>query len=37
MQYLLYSVVYFKVQGTTKEVFVVDVVDTALANHGVFM
>jgi hypothetical protein len=37
MQYLLYCVVCFGVRGTTKEVFVVDVVDVALANRGVFM
>jgi hypothetical protein len=32
MQYLLYCVVCFRVQGITKEVFVADVVDVALAN-----
>jgi len=37
MQYLLYCVVCFKVQGTTKEMFMVNVVDTILANLGVFM
>jgi hypothetical protein len=37
MQYLLYCVDYFKVQGTTREVSVVDVVDTTLATHEVFM
>jgi hypothetical protein len=36
MQYLLYCVVCFAVQGTTREVFVADVVDATLANHGVF-
>ncbi len=36
MQYLLHCVVYFKVQGTTKEVFMVDVVDVVLANRRVF-
>jgi hypothetical protein len=37
MQYLFYCVVYFKIQRTTKEVFVADVMDVTLANHGVFM
>ncbi len=37
MQYLLYCVVCFRVWITTREVFMVDVVDVALANHGVFM
>ncbi len=37
MQYLLYCVVCFRVQGTTKEVFMDDVVDATLTNHGVFM
>jgi len=37
MQYLLYYVVCFRVQGTTKEVFMVDVMDVALTNHGDFM
>jgi hypothetical protein len=36
MEYLLYCVVYFRVQGTTKGVFVVDVVDATLTNCGVF-
>jgi hypothetical protein len=36
MQYLLYCVACFEVQGTTKKVFVVDVVDATLTNHGVF-
>ncbi len=36
MQYLLYCVVCFRVQGTTKEVFVGNIVDTTLAYHGVF-
>ncbi len=31
-----YCVVCFKVRNTTKEVFVVDVVDTTLANRGIF-
>ncbi len=37
MQYLLYYVVCNRVQGTTKEVFMGNIVDTTLANHGVFM
>jgi hypothetical protein len=37
MQYLLYCVVYFRVQGTTKEVFVVDIMHATLANLMVFM
>ncbi len=36
MQYLLYCVVYFKFQSTTKEVFATNVVDRSLANRGVF-
>jgi hypothetical protein len=36
MQYLLHCVVYFKVQSTTREVFMVDVVDVVLANRKVF-
>jgi hypothetical protein len=36
MQYLLYFVVFFKVQGTIKEVFVADVVEARLANRKVF-
>jgi len=36
MQYLLYYVVCFKVRGTTREVFVVDAMDTSLANCKVF-
>ncbi len=36
MHYLLYCVVCFKVRGTTKEVFMVDVMDATLANHEVF-
>jgi hypothetical protein len=36
MQYLLYCVVCFRVQSTTEEVFVANVVDIALANHRVF-
>jgi hypothetical protein len=37
MQYLLYYIVCLKVWCTTREVFVVNVVDVALANCGVFM
>jgi len=37
MQYLLYCLVCFKVQGIIKEVFVVNVVGVTLAKHGVFM
>ncbi len=37
MQYLLYCVICFRVRGTTRDVFVVDVMDAQLANHGVFM
>jgi hypothetical protein len=36
MQYLLYYVVCFKVWNTTNEVFMVDDVDVAMANCGVF-
>jgi hypothetical protein len=36
MQYLLYCVVCFRVQGTIKEVFMLDVVDVTLAIHRVF-
>jgi hypothetical protein len=36
MQYLLYFVVCFRVRSTIKEVFVADVMDVALANHGIF-
>jgi len=36
MQYLLYCVVCFKVWSTTKEVFVIDVMDATLTNRGVF-
>jgi len=36
MQYLLYFVIYFRVQSTTREVFVVDALDVALANHKIF-
>jgi hypothetical protein len=36
MQYLLYYDVCFRVWGTTKEVFVVDVMEATLANHKVF-
>jgi hypothetical protein len=34
MQYLLYCIVCFRVQGTTKEVFVADDVDATLTNQG---
>jgi hypothetical protein len=37
MQFLLYCVVCFRVQGTNREVFVTNVVDAKLANCGVFM
>jgi hypothetical protein len=36
MEYLFYCVVYLTVWGTTKEVFVANVVDATLANHEVF-
>jgi hypothetical protein len=36
MQYLLYCVVRFRVQGTTRKVFVADVLDITLTNHGDF-
>jgi hypothetical protein len=36
MQYLLYNVICFRVQGTIREVYVVDVMDVTLANCGVF-
>jgi hypothetical protein len=36
MQYLLYCVVCFRVRGTTREVFMVNVMEATLANHGVF-
>jgi len=36
MQYLLYCVICFRVQGTIKKVFMVDVVEEALANCKVF-
>jgi hypothetical protein len=36
MQYLLYCVVCFKVQGNIKEVFVADVVEVTLATQKVF-
>jgi hypothetical protein len=36
MQYLLYCVC-FKVEGTIKEVFMANVMEATLANHGVFM
>jgi hypothetical protein len=35
MQYLLYYVVYFSVRGTTKEVFMIDIVDASLTNRMV--
>jgi hypothetical protein len=37
MQLLLYCVVCFRARGTTREVFVINVVDATLANCGVFM
>jgi hypothetical protein len=37
LQYLLYCVVYFRVKNTTKDVFIIDVVDVTLVNRGVFM
>ncbi len=37
MQYLMYCVICFRVQGTAREVFVADVVDTTLVNHKVSM
>jgi hypothetical protein len=37
MQYLLYCVNYFRVRGTTREVFMVNVMDVTLANRAVFM
>jgi len=37
MKYLLYYVVYFKVQGNIKEVFVADAMEATLANYKVFM
>jgi hypothetical protein len=36
MEYLFYCVVYLKVWGTIREVFVANVVDATLTNHGVF-
>ncbi len=36
MQYLLHCVIYVQDRGTIREVFMVDVVDVALANCGVF-
>jgi hypothetical protein len=36
MQYLLYCVVCFKVQGTTKEMFMANAINATLANHEVF-
>ncbi len=37
MQYLLYCVICFRVQGTIREVFMVDVVEATLANCKVFL
>jgi hypothetical protein len=37
MQYLLYFVICFEIRKTTREVFVANVMDVALANHMVFM
>jgi hypothetical protein len=37
MQYLLYYVVCFKVWGTTRELFMNNVVDATLTNCRVFM
>jgi len=37
MKYLLYCVVYFKVQGNIKEVFVANVMEATLANCKIFM
>jgi hypothetical protein len=37
MQYVLYCVICFKVWSSNREVFMVDDVDTTLANHKVFM
>jgi hypothetical protein len=36
MQYLLYSVICFKVRNNTREVFVANVVGTTLVDHMVF-
>ncbi len=36
MQYLLYSIICFRVRRTTKEVFVANVMEATLANHKVF-
>ncbi len=36
MQYLLYCVICFRVQGTTKEVFVANAMEVALANRKIF-
>jgi hypothetical protein len=33
----LYYVVYFKLQGSIKEVFVADAMEATLVNHRVFM
>ncbi len=33
----MYYVVYFKVQGNIKEVFMADVMEATLVNHKVFM
>jgi hypothetical protein len=37
MQYLLYYLIYFRVHGTIREVFVINVMDATLANREVFM
>jgi hypothetical protein len=37
MQYLLYYIICCKVQNTTREVFVANVMDATLTNHRVFM
>jgi len=36
MRYLLYCVICIKVRSTTKEVFVANVMEATLVNHGVF-
>jgi hypothetical protein len=36
MQYLLYCVVCFKVRNTTRDLFMANVMDATLANHGAF-
>jgi hypothetical protein len=37
MHYILNCVVCFKVQGTTRKMFVANDVDVTLTNHRVFM